>query len=307
MGNESAAGERPVIFGEVLFDIFPDGSAVLGGAPFNVAWHLQGLGERPLVITRVGRDEQGDRVLDRMRAWNMDTSGVQRDEERATGRVEVSLEDAGPSYSIPEDQAFDAIDEREALPRLEESERWGLFYHGTLATRTLGGARTRKVLVEEIGLARFVDLNLREPWWSPASAARAMGGARILKLNADELAALYPRAAEGRDELIEQGQRLRGERDVETLVVTLGDDGAVMIDAGGGIHTAPAAQPEDFVDSVGAGDAFSAVMILGLQRGWPPARTLERAARFAGAVCGLRGATTDDTRIYDETRRAWEG
>ena len=35
---------RAIIFGEVLFDTFPDGTAVLGGAPFNVAWHLQGFG-----------------------------------------------------------------------------------------------------------------------------------------------------------------------------------------------------------------------------------------------------------------------
>ena len=62
---------RPVVIGEVLFDCFPDGSTVLGGAPFNVAWHLQAFGLRPLVVTRVGDDALGERVLTTMESWRM--------------------------------------------------------------------------------------------------------------------------------------------------------------------------------------------------------------------------------------------
>ena len=79
------------IFGEVLFDHFPDGRRVLGGAPFNVAWHLQAFGLRPLVITRVGADDDGAQVLQAMEAWGMDTTGVQVDEVNPTGSVRVEL------------------------------------------------------------------------------------------------------------------------------------------------------------------------------------------------------------------------
>ena len=67
--------KRPLIFGEVLFDRFPDGSEVLGGAPFNVAWNLRGLGQDPLLVSRVGKDELGDRILDAMDGFGLDEIG----------------------------------------------------------------------------------------------------------------------------------------------------------------------------------------------------------------------------------------
>ena len=67
---------RPIIFGEVLFDCFPDGSRVLGGAPFNVAWHLQAFGAEPLFVSRVGNDPMGRKIRDAMLQWGMDTSGL---------------------------------------------------------------------------------------------------------------------------------------------------------------------------------------------------------------------------------------
>ncbi|HRV09486.1 MAG TPA: PfkB family carbohydrate kinase, partial [Acidobacteriota bacterium] len=91
---------RPVVFGEVVFDLFPDGSEVLGGAPFNVAWHLKGLGERPLMITRIGDDQRGRAILDRMLSAGLDVAGVQMDEEHPTGTVRVLLDSAGPRFQI---------------------------------------------------------------------------------------------------------------------------------------------------------------------------------------------------------------
>ncbi len=77
--RETSSQQRPIIFGEVLYDTFPDDAAVLGGAPFNVAWHLQGFGLQPLFISRVGTDELGAQVIADMQAWGMDLRGVQRD------------------------------------------------------------------------------------------------------------------------------------------------------------------------------------------------------------------------------------
>lgn len=79
---------QPCIFGEVLFDQFPDGRRVLGGAPFNVAWHLQAFGEAPIFISRVGRDEDGASILGGMQKWGMDVVGMQMDEKLPTGRVQ---------------------------------------------------------------------------------------------------------------------------------------------------------------------------------------------------------------------------
>ena len=82
---------RPYIFGEVLYDCFPDGEQVLGGAPFNVAWHLQALGDSPTLISRVGMDARGKQIIESMRSWGMDTSIMQQDSEKPTGIVSIKI------------------------------------------------------------------------------------------------------------------------------------------------------------------------------------------------------------------------
>ena len=87
----NSEAKRPVIFGEVLFDRFPDGSAVLGGAPFNVAWNLQAFGQAPLLISRVGQDALGEQIRETMTDWSMDTSCLQSDMSHPTGIVDISF------------------------------------------------------------------------------------------------------------------------------------------------------------------------------------------------------------------------
>ena len=125
---------RPVIFGEVLFDHFPDGSRVLGGAPFNVAWHLRGFGANPLVLSAVGDDEEGREVIERMTSWDLMTHGVQTDPEHGTGRVNARIVEGQNRFEISPDQAWDFIRTGPAL-RAATEESAGLLYHGTLALR----------------------------------------------------------------------------------------------------------------------------------------------------------------------------
>jgi fructokinase len=120
---------RPCIFGEVLFDHFPDGGRVLGGAPFNVAWHLQAFGESPVLISRVGSDPDAAAVIDAMDDWRLDRTGLQSDARLPTGRVEVSIEAGEPAYDIVHPAAWDAIEPHGLTPRCP------LLYHGTLALR----------------------------------------------------------------------------------------------------------------------------------------------------------------------------
>jgi fructokinase len=92
----NGARGRPVVVGEVLFDVFPDDDRILGGAPFNVAWHLQAFGLDPLLITRIGDDADGTAVVDAMSSWGMDLSGVQTDAGAPTGEVRVRGERGEP-------------------------------------------------------------------------------------------------------------------------------------------------------------------------------------------------------------------
>jgi fructokinase len=158
--TETATGRRPLVFGEVLFDCFPDGSRVLGGAPFNVARHLRGLGLDPLFVSRVGTDDAGDEVGAAMRRWGMDQAGLQHDPSHPTGQVTVSIADGQPSYTILPDQAYDLIAPPGQAPGI------GLVYHGSLAVRRPESRRTLDGIIAGCTAPVFVDVNLREPWGS---------------------------------------------------------------------------------------------------------------------------------------------
>ena len=173
----------PLIFGEVLFDHFPDDETVLGGAPFNVAWHLQAFGAKPMMITRIGDDPQGQRIVDAMHAWGMDDAGVQHDATRHTGRVDVDLSQGEPRYDIRTDAAFDAI-AAEELPPLGAAS---LLYHGTLALRDDTCRTALDTLKQFSGAPVFLDVNLRSPWWNKAQVLELVSRARWVKLNAEEL------------------------------------------------------------------------------------------------------------------------
>jgi fructokinase len=291
--------KQPVIYGEVLFDRFPDGSAVLGGAPFNVAWHLQGFGLHPLFVSRVGTDEPGEAVVEAMRAWGMDTRGVQRDPDHPTGAVEVSLEKGQPRFDILPAQAYDYID-GSAVPAADGAS---LIYYGTLASRSLVSRDGLETLRRKIPAPGFVDVNLRPPWWTAEFVEHALQEARWAKLNIDELNILVGREVD-RDSLVDAGREFCRDHDLELTILTLGEDGAAIVGPERD-EFAQAPPVENLVDTVGAGDAFSAVSIFGLARNWPPEILLQRALRFAARICEQRGATARDSELYRSTLEAW--
>jgi len=289
---------RPVVFGEVLFDQFDDGHEVLGGAPFNVCWHLQAFGLNPLYISRIGTDALGEEIKQRMLGWNMDMAGLQEDANHPTGTVKVTIKDGQPVYDIKEKCAYDFI-EIDQLPRLPKN---GLLYHGTLALREKTSRKAFHFLKEKAKLPIFVDINLRDPWWTEEVAAEAVKTAYMLKLNDEELDLLTPRGGDENDKaafLMEQGA-------AQTVVVTEGEKGACAWTADGERLTVAPAGEVRVADTVGAGDAFSSVLILGEAMGWPLKRTLPRAQKFANAIVGIRGATTEDRALYSHFIDSWE-
>ena len=283
------------IFGEVLFDHFPDGKRVLGGAPFNVAWHLQAFGQAPHFISRVGDDAEGETIRAAMQQWGMDTSGLQTDPELPTGRVDVSFDDGEPSYEIVRPCAYDAI----AAPPAGACR---LLYHGSLALREDASRQALEALRTSAPGTVFVDVNLRPPWWGREQMAGLLRGADWVKLNADELAQLHPLQAPGDTP---NAQSFLAAYQLEGLVVTHGALGAELLTAAGErFHASPLAGIR-VVDTVGAGDAFASVMILGLANDWPLQLTLERAQAFAARVVGNRGATVSDPAFYQSLVDEW--
>lgn len=284
------------IFGEVLFDHFPDGTRVLGGAPFNVAWHLQAFGLEPNFISRIGDDPAGREIAELMSAWNISRDALQTDNNHPTGSVQVQIQDGEPHYDIVADSAYDFIDGTV----LEQTATQGILYHGSLALRNPVSRTALQIAKARHQGKVFIDVNLRPPWWEKATLLPLLYDADWVKLNAAELAEL---CSEG-DGLEATMRAFYTQFNLETLVVTRGELGAIAYDGQQFITVKPQGHTA-VVDTVGAGDAYAALLLLGLSKQWPLSQTLERAQAFACALVGRRGATVGDRAFYRAFSEQW--
>jgi fructokinase len=285
------------IFGEVLFDHFPDGSCVLGGAPFNVAWHLQAFGQAPLFISRIGDDATGNQILAAMQSWGINLDYFQHDASYPTGQVHVKIEQGEPSYSILPDQAYDHIE----MQGLKNISHTGILYHGTLAARS---STSRQTLVSLKALHQgkiFIDVNLRQPWWNKSDVFQLISDADWVKLNLHELHALYDDVTDTKGCMKNFLIQYR----LEGIIVTCGAEGALAFNNTNDFFSVSPSTSGNLVDTVGAGDAFSAVFLLGLNLGWPLEETMGRAQLFASAMTRQKGATVNDLNFYKPFMTAW--
>ena len=294
---------RPLIFGEALFDHFPDGTRVLGGAPFNVAWHLQGFKACPLMVTAVGEDPEGSEIVRRMAAWGMDTSGVQVHPTRPTGRVTATVEGGEPRYEIEAGQAYDFI-YTSGLPQEGLERPPDLICHGTLGIRHPTAAEALDYLKDTLATPTLLDVNFRDPWWTRDLVSTHLRGCEWVKVNREEAELIADSPVDTEDRLWAAALAIKDTFQIRNLVVTLGPQGALALDEDGS-HRQESPGGIDVVDPVGAGDAFTAVLALGSHAGWPLTITLSRATAFAADLCTLRGATSEDRGLYQEHLEKW--
>lgn len=294
--------QSPVIFGEVLFDCFPNGQNILGGAPFNVAWHLSGLGMNPRFISRIGRDTAGDSIIKLMQQWNMDISLIQQDQQHPTGTVKITLQQGQPSFEIVPEQAYDYI-EYEPISNATVLTTAPLLYCGSLIRRSNTSRKTLEQLID-CKIPLFVDINLRAPWWQKQDALKLLDKARWVKLNNDELALLTDRTVNN-NTIAEVAKNFRRQHHIDLLIVTLGAEGAVIIDDQNYFQK-PTPTVEQLIDTVGAGDAFSSIIVTGILQQWPVNTMLERALHFAARICAQQGATAINPDMYAQLKTEWK-
>jgi fructokinase len=298
---------RVCVFGEALVDELPSGP-VPGGAPLNVACHAAGFGLEPLLLSRVGRDAAGDALLAALAAKGVPAGGIEADPVLPTGRAVVSLRGAAPRFEIPEGTAFDAIDGATAA-RAAREWRPSVVAFGTLALRRSVSLAALGEVLAATKAVRLADLNLRAPWYDGSVVCRALSAANVVKVSDEELEevrrllSLPTRDPEALAADVVRRFRLRA------LYVTRGAKGAwAAFRSGDGVRfaEASASSPEEpVVDTVGAGDAFTSVVLIGLVRGWTPEESLRRGVAFAGAVTRIAGATPKDGSFYDPFLSEW--
>lgn len=291
------------LFGEVLADIFPE-KYVLGGAPFNVARHLRGFGLHPVFITRTGQDTLKDELLNEMQARQMETMGVQHDPVYPTGQVQVTLVEGNAQYEILPDQAYDFI-HAGMTHMMTMAIKPEIAYFGTLAQRSVTSRLALDRFLSDCKCPRFLDINLRKPWYNKHTITRSLKRADILKLNDDELNVVAQACATTDKTPEAQVERLIAKFDLAEVIVTCGADGAWVMDSDRRITDAEVSPQSTLVDTVGAGDAFTSVYMLGILNAWDIETRLQRANQFAAEICGVRGAVPEDHHLYKRLKETW--
>jgi len=295
---------RPILIGELLFDLLPDGQAVPGGAPFIVAWHLRGFGWDPLLISAVGTDAYGETMLGILRDWGLDTSGIQRCQIAPTGTVQVRLEQGQPTFHIPPDLAFDYLELEHALAvvkdALKDAGSGSLVYHGTLAARTPASRQFLSSFLDQVAMPVLVDVNLRDPYWDQAFVQEVVQRCDYLKVNQAEFEILM--GTQANPTTVQELCRRYG---VDSAIVTLGSQGAILGTAEQ-VWIGDPVPVTHLVDTVGAGDAFTSVWILGTLLGWDPEVCLQRGLAFSARMCENPGGTSLDRGLYAQFRQVWQ-
>ena len=305
-----------VVFGEALVDDFIS-EQVVGGAPFNVARHLAAFGAAPLTITRIGSDANGVTVRAEFARFGMREDGLQVDAVAPTGRVIVERHAGTHRFIIMPDQAYDHIDAGAALVALSRCAPATLYF-GTLAQRASDSRDALSQLFAATPARRFLDLNMREGQVTERCVFASLQHADIVKVNEDELRELFnwytptetaalPVPADLADERLHAAcATLIGVFGLTGLIVTLGERGAAYFGADRPpVHAGAGDTAVEVVDTVGAGDAFSAIFLLGSARGWPLDTTLARANQFAAAICAIAGAVPADAAFYVPWMTCW--
>jgi len=279
--------------GEVLWDCFPAGRQ-FGGAPANVACQAARLGGRASLLSAVGDDAEGREALAILERNGVDTSMIQLVTGAETGRVDVTVDAAGkPSFCIRPSAAWDRI----AWTAGIEAALAGFdaVDFGTLGQRSEPSRSTiRRVLdvARDRGVLRVLDVNLRPPFDGADVINESVKRADVLKLSDDELPAVT--AACGIDpdsNAIVALQALQSRYALKLVAMTRGAAGAVLVTS-----TEVSEQPgipTAVVDTVGAGDAFTASLSVGFLRGHSPATLARTACELASATCAHAGAVPD--------------
>ncbi|SFV06644.1 PfkB family carbohydrate kinase [Pseudoduganella namucuonensis] len=305
---------KVVVFGEALVDDFGT-ERIVGGAPFNAARHLAGFGMPPLMVTCVADDANGQLVRGEFARYGMDTAGLQTTDAAPTGRVVVERDGrGGHTFDILPRQAYDHIAVQPALEAMRQA-RPTVLYFGTLAQRAEEPKAALKAMLDGATTRRYLDLNLRDGQFSERVVFDSLSQADILKVNEEELAQLldwYSHTCPPLDDMASLDVRMAcaeliANFTLQGIIVTLGARGAGHYGPDGTLTTIAAEPVPELVDTVGAGDAFSAVYLYGQALGWPLTQTLERANAFAGAVCGIAGAVPGDMAFYQTWIRRWQG
>jgi fructokinase len=294
-----------LVVGEILFDVF-ENEKQLGGAPFNFAYHLKNLGFPVRFISRIGNDTHGKEILNILEQHHFNINDIQTDDKHDTGTVIVQLGSSGnPTFHIKPKVAYDYI---KYLPKEHSSliDKADFLYIGTLVQRSKQGFENIQTFMDlrSSDTVCFYDINLRPDCYSDEVIRNSLEHADILKLNTQELDECKRifRFSKDNDAYI---HFIMNRYALKYVAVTCGDKGSELYTKDGNFH-AKTSRVSSIVDTVGAGDAYSSMLVIGIIKGWEPAKMISMASMFASHICEIRGAIPESQEFYEPIKEMIE-
>lgn len=273
-----------VCYGEILWDILPDKS-LPGGAPMNVAYHLKKLGSNPALITKVGKDIHGEKLVELLSESGLTTKYVQVDGRHSTGLVHAWIKEQNEMvYDIVQPVAWDFIQWENQIQELVKESKY--FVYGSLTSRSQVSRDTLYQLLD-IANTRVLDINLRPPHFNRSLVEYLMAKTNILKMNNAELeliAGWYSQFQQPEDRMKLLQDRFR----IETVVVTMGEEGAMLLDKDA-VYRHPGYHVQ-VADTIGSGDAFLAAFINQTIKGTSGQQALSFACGAGAFIASQTGA-----------------
>jgi len=283
--------------GEILYDIFPEYKR-LGGAPFNFAFHLKNLGMPVCFVSRIGNDLEGGEIINFLQQHDLPIENIQIDSRHSTGKVLIELDGKGvPAFNILPNVAYDYLEFNTSIAFLLNANI-RLIYFGTLAQRSDYCFKTIQQILEQRRPATkcLYDINLRPHCFTKQIIVDSLRQCDVLKLNNEELEMLkqmfdFKKSSRAFVEHLMIKYRL------EMLCLTKGKNGSELFTLDKHFQAQPA-KIDNAADTVGAGDAYTAILSIGYINKWPLELILEKATEFAARICEIKGAIPIDSNFY---------
>ncbi len=287
-------------FGEILFDVYPDGKK-LGGAPFNFIYHIIKLTGKANFVSRVGNDQNGDEILQILKDREISSEFIQIDQNHKTGVAKTTLNEKKiPDFIIEENVAYDFIELTDPLKKLI-SQNTDCFYFGTLAQRSEQSRNTVQKLAADPNIKCICDLNIRQNYYTPETIEQSLSASDVLKLNEQELELvnkLIIKSEVNKTETVEKMMRIFN---IELLCVTKGSSGAILYKDGQENYYK--IKNDKVVDTVGAGDAYASMLCIGYLMNWSIEKINKLASEFANEIIKVKGALPEDDTVYQSFKK----
>ncbi|MCX6225830.1 MAG: carbohydrate kinase [Bacteroidia bacterium] len=281
--------KKPLVagVGEFLWDMLPSGKQ-LGGAPCNFAFHAMRAGCECYVISAIGRDDLGNELITTVNRLGLPDDYIQQN-SFPTSTVTIKLNEQGhPDYTIHEQVAWDHLQLNSSILTL--AGELDAICFGSLAQRNAESQKSIVSLIEatKSGCLKVFDINLRQKYFTKETIVQSIEISDVLKLNDDELPVVAGFTGLNGD-LRTQLNQLLNRFKLRYIVYTMGDRGSII--SGHEEYSFIEAPRVQVADTVGAGDAFTAVFTAGILKGFPLSQVHQEATEIAAWVCTQKGAT----------------